>query len=76
MKWIAAALVLGIFLNMSTAGGNSWPIGSVIAVVLMGLYLKRNQDQHFEELKNRLEKIETQMCADSSIHKNPTITES
>ena len=44
MKWIIAALVLGIFLNMSTSGGTSWPIGSVVSVVIMGIYIKTNQD--------------------------------
>lgn len=56
MKWILAALVLGIFLNMSTAGGASWPIGSVVATVLMGVYIKTNQDQHFEEIKKKLDR--------------------
>lgn len=56
MKWIIAALVLGIFLNMSTSGGTSWPIGSVVSVVIMGIYIKTNQDKHFEELKNLLKK--------------------
>ena len=56
MKWIIAALVLGIFLNLSTASGTSWPIGSVVAVVIMGIYIKISQDRHFEELKGILEK--------------------
>jgi len=56
MKWILASLVLGIFLNMSSSGGHSWPIGSVVATVLMGVYIKLNQDKHFEEIKNILEK--------------------
>lgn len=56
MKWIIAALVLGIFLNMSTSGGTSWPIGSVVSVVIMGIYIKTNQDKHFEELKNLLKR--------------------
>ena len=43
MKWIIAALVLGIFLNLSTASGTSWPIGSVVAVVIMGIYIKISQ---------------------------------
>lgn len=54
MGWIIAALGLGIFLNMSTAGGNSWSIGSVVAVVIMGVFIKTNQDKHFEELKDIL----------------------
>ena len=56
MGWIIAALVLGIFLNMSTAGGESWAIGSVVAVVIMGIYIKLNQDKHFDEIKNMLNK--------------------
>jgi hypothetical protein len=55
MKWIVASLVLGIFLNMSSAGGTSWPIGSVVAVVIMGIYIKTSQDKHFEELKRMLQ---------------------
>lgn len=55
MKWMIAALILGIFLNMSSANGVSWPIGSVVAIVLMGIYIKKSQDQHFEELKNMLQ---------------------
>ena len=52
---IILALVAGIFLNMSTIGGNTWPIGSVVAIVIMGIYLKHNQDVHFDELKEILE---------------------
>lgn len=59
MKWIIAALGLGIFLNMSTIGGTSWPIGSVVAVVIIGIYIKTSQDRHFEELKSMLEKGHT-----------------
>ena len=58
MGWIIAALGLGIFLNMSTAGGNSWPIGSVVAVVIMGVFIKMNQDKHFKELKDILKEKE------------------
>lgn len=54
MIWIIAALVLGIFLNMSTVGGASLPVGSVVAVVIMGIYIKKSQDEKFEELKNIL----------------------
>lgn len=54
MKWVLTALVLGIFLNMSSAGGNAWPIGSVVAVVIMGIYIKSSQDRHFEEIKRIL----------------------
>lgn len=59
MKWIVASLVLGIFLNMSSVGGTSWPIGSVVAVVIMGTYIKTNQDKHFEELKKMLQNKDT-----------------
>ncbi len=54
MKWIVTALVLGIFLNMSSASGISWPIGSVVAIVIIGSYIKASQDRNFEELKNML----------------------
>lgn len=56
MKFIILTLVLGIFLNMSTSWGHAWPIGSVVATVLMGIYVKSNQDRHFQELKELLEK--------------------
>ena len=52
MIWIVAALILGIFLNKSTVAGTSWPIGSIIAVVIMGIYIKINQDKRFDELKS------------------------
>ena len=59
MKWIVASLVLGICLNMSSAGGTSWPIGSVVAVVIRGIYIKTSQDKHFEELKKMLQNEES-----------------
>lgn len=68
MKWIIAVLGLGIFLNMSTVGGTSWPIGSVVAVVIMGIYIKTSQDRHFEELKNILK----ENCAMNDSSKNET----
>lgn len=64
MIWILAALLLGIVLNQSTTGGTSWPIGSVVAVVIMGIYIKTSQDKHFEELKDLLEKKCLQEDAD------------
>nr|WP_325195876.1 hypothetical protein [uncultured Oscillibacter sp.] len=75
MKWIIAALVLGIFLNMSTAGGTSWPIGSVVAVVIMGIYIKTSQDRHFEELKNILKKTTYQDNTDDSANEDCINTE-
>lgn len=65
MKWILAALILGIFLNASTIGGISWSIGSVVAVVIMGIYIKTSQDRHFEELKSLLKKEVPQNHADT-----------
>lgn len=65
MKWILAALILGIFLNASTIGGISWSIGSVVAVVIMGIYIKASQDRHFEELKSLLKKEVPQNPADN-----------
>lgn len=73
MIWIIAALVLGIFLNMSTAGGASWPIGSVVAVVIMGIYIKNNQDKKFEELKNILLKETYQDDAEDSVNEECTM---
>lgn len=66
MIWILAALLLGIVLNQSTTGGTSWPIGSVVAVVIMGIYIKTSQDKHFEELKDLLEKKCLQEDAEES----------
>lgn len=40
---------------MSTVAGTSWPIGSIVAVVIMGIYIKINQDKRFEELKSMLD---------------------
>ena len=57
MKWILWALGLGIFLNGSSMGGTSWPIGSVVAVVIMGVYIKTSQDRQFEEIKEKLERL-------------------
>ena len=37
MKAALFALVLGAFLNLSTFGGQVWPIGSVAAIVIMGV---------------------------------------
>lgn len=55
---IILALVLGILLNGYSNGGIVYPIGSVVAIVIMGIYLKHNQDVHFDELKKILENKE------------------
>ena len=68
MKWIVTALVLGVWLNLSSAGGVSWPIGSVVAVVIVGAWLKNNQDRHFEEIKTKLENIEMRNRTDGPQH--------
>lgn len=54
MKAVILALVLGIFLNMSTYGGQMWPIGSVAAIVIMGVWIKFSMDRHFEELDKQI----------------------
>ena len=54
MLAVILALALGIFLNMSTYGGQVWPIGSVAAIVVMGVWIKLSMDRHFEELESRL----------------------
>jgi hypothetical protein len=68
MKWVLAALVLGIFLNGSSIGGEPWPIGSVVAVVIMGIYIKTSLDRHFEELKNLLKEDVLQNTADNPVN--------
>ncbi len=50
---VILALALGIFLNMSTYGGRVWPIGSVAAIVIMGVWIKFSMDRRFEELESR-----------------------
>lgn len=54
MLAVILALALGIFLNMSTYGGQVWPIGSVVAIVIMGVWIKFSMDRRFEELENRI----------------------
>lgn len=53
---VILALVLGVLLNMSTAGGQVWPIGSVVAVVMMGVWLKGHIDRRFNALEAGLKK--------------------
>ena len=50
----ALALVLGGWLNLSTVGGQVYPIGSVTAIVVMGVWIKVSLDKHFEELEERM----------------------
>lgn len=54
MKAVILALVLGGFLNMSTFGGQAWPIGSVAAIVIMGVWIKTSMDRRFEELERQI----------------------
>ncbi len=58
MKVIISALALGIFLNMSSAGGQVWPIGSVVAIVIMGAWIKSHIDRRFDTLEAELKKRE------------------
>ena len=51
MKAAILALIVGAFLNTSTVNGQAWSLGSVAAIVIMGLYLKISMDKRFEELK-------------------------
>ena len=39
---------------MSVYDGQVWPIGSVAAIVIMGVWIKFSMDRHFEELERRL----------------------
>lgn len=54
MKAVILALALGAFLNLSTFGGQVWPIGSVAAIVIMGVWIKSAMDRRFEELERRM----------------------
>ena len=56
MKAAILALAVGVFLNLSTIGGHVWVIGlgSVAAIVIMGVWIKFSMDRHFEELERRL----------------------
>lgn len=54
MLAVILAMALGIFLNMSTYGGQVWPIGSVAAIVVMCVCIKLSMDRHLEELERRL----------------------
>ncbi len=47
-------LVLGVLLNMSAAGGQVWPIGSVVTAVIMGVWLKGHVDRRFDALEAQL----------------------
>ena len=54
MKAALFALVLGALLNLSTFGGQVWPIGSVAAIVIMGVWIKFSMDRRFERLEEQL----------------------
>ena len=54
MKIAILALAVGILLNMSVYDGQVWSIGSVAAIVIMGVWIKFSMDRHFEELERRL----------------------
>lgn len=54
MKAVLLALVLGGFLNMSAISGQVYPLGSVAAIVIMGVWIKSSMDKHFEELNEQL----------------------
>lgn len=56
MKAVILALALGVFLNLSTFEGKVWPIGSVAAIVVMGIWIKFSMDRHFEDLERRLDR--------------------
>ena len=51
MKAAILALIVGALLNTGTVNGRAWSMGSVAAIVIMGLYLKISMDKRFEELK-------------------------
>ena len=54
MKIAILALAVGIFLNMSVYDGQVWPIGSVAAIVIMGVWIKFSMDRRVERLEEQL----------------------
>ena len=54
MKAVVLALALGALLNRSIVEGRAWSLGSIVAVVIMGVWIKTSMDRHFEELKEQM----------------------
>ena len=54
MKAVVLALALGALLNTSIVEGRAWSLGSIVAVVIMGVWIKTSMDRHFEELKEQM----------------------
>lgn len=57
MKMIVLSLVLGAIGNTAELFGKPWPIGSVIAIVIMGVYIKKCIDKHFHDINARFDKF-------------------
>lgn len=60
MAAVILALVLGVLLNMSTFGGQAYPVGSVAAIVIIGVWIKSAMDKHFADLKEQIRSGGTQ----------------
>lgn len=56
MKAVILALVLGMLLNTSSVNGQPWSLGSVAAVIVMGVWIKTSMDRRFDALEVRLER--------------------
>ena len=54
MKILIAAFLVGIIGNMTKLMGESWPIGSVAAIVIVGGYLKHYIDVKFAALEQSI----------------------
>ena len=55
MKILVAAFLVGIIGNMTKLMGESWPIGSVAAIVIVGGYLKHYIDVKFAALEQSIQ---------------------
>ena len=61
MKILIAAFLVGIIGNMTKLMGESWPIGSVAAIVIVGGYLKHYIDVKFAGFGAGLSKTERKL---------------
>lgn len=50
MKYVLAAIFAGAFFNASSINGQPWNLGTIAAVVIMGIWLKKTIDEHFARL--------------------------
>lgn len=59
MKIYIIALVLGCIGNMLSINNISCPIGSVVAIVIIGKHINTQINDHLESIKTQLEKQNT-----------------